>query len=69
MIQFENELVPTKDFEAWDRAIIPVEDIKNGCKLNINIILYRKEERLVGRMKRWIEIELKNSGKQTRKIT
>ncbi len=28
MIQFENELVPTKDFEAWDRAIIPVEDIK-----------------------------------------
>ena len=28
MIQFENELIPTSDFEAWDKAIIPVEDIK-----------------------------------------
>ena len=31
--------------------------------------LQKRRERLVGRMKRWIEIELKNSGKQTRKIT
>ena len=38
MVQFEKELVPTSDFEAWDKAVIPVEDIKNGCKLNINII-------------------------------
>ena len=38
MTQFENDLVPTKDFEAWDKAVIPVEDVKNGCKWNINII-------------------------------
>ena len=70
MIQFENELVPTKDFEAWDRAIIPVEDIKKWMQVEYkHYPLQKRRERLVGRMKRWIEIELKNSGKQTRKIT
>ncbi|MCZ2990903.1 hypothetical protein NYY86_22555, partial [Acinetobacter baumannii] len=60
MIQFENELVPTKDFEAWDRAIIPVEDIKKWMQVEYkHYPLQKRRERLVGRMKRWIEIELK----------
>jgi DNA helicase IV len=57
MIQFENELVPTNDFEAWDKAIIPVEDIKKWMQVEYkHYPLQKRRERLVGRMKRWIEI-------------
>ncbi|AQQ63433.1 MULTISPECIES: HelD family protein [Bacillus] len=68
MIQFENELVPTKDFEAWDRAIIPVEDIKKWMQVEYkHYPLQKRRERLVGRMKRWIEIELKKFGETNEK--
>ncbi|MGN4749156.1 HelD family protein [Bacillus cereus group sp. MYBK220-1] len=68
MIQFENELVPTKDFEAWDRAIIPVEDIKKWMQVEYkHYSLQKRRERLVGRMKRWIEIELKKFGETNEK--
>ncbi|MEC3194336.1 3'-5' exonuclease [Bacillus cereus] len=68
MIQFENELVPTKDFEAWDRAIIPVEDVKKWMQVEYkHYSLQKRRERLVGRMKRWIEIELKKFGETNEK--
>ncbi|HDR6216265.1 HelD family protein [Bacillus cereus] len=68
MIQFENELVPTKDFEAWDRAIIPVEDVKKWMQVEYkHYPLQKRRERLVGRMKRWIEIELKKFGETNEK--
>ncbi|MFB5563292.1 HelD family protein [Bacillus cereus] len=68
MIQFENELVPTKDFEAWDRAIIPLEDVKKWMKVEYkHYPLQKRRERLVGRMKRWIEIELKKFGETNEK--
>ncbi|MCY8954678.1 UvrD-helicase domain-containing protein [Bacillus cereus] len=68
MIQFENELVPTKDFEAWDRATIPVEDIKKWMQVEYkHYPLQKRRERLVGRMKRWIEIELKKFGETNEK--
>ncbi|WP_242284495.1 HelD family protein [Bacillus cereus] len=68
MIQFENELVLTKDFEAWDRAIIPVEDIKKWMQVEYkHYPLQKRRERLVGRMKRWIEIELKKFGETNEK--
>ncbi|MGG5766215.1 HelD family protein [Bacillus wiedmannii] len=68
MIQFENELVPTSDFEAWDKAIIPVEDIKKWMQVEYkHYPLKKRRERLVGRMKRWIEIELKKYGETNEK--
>ncbi|MDF9541039.1 UvrD-helicase domain-containing protein [Bacillus cereus] len=68
MIQFENELVPTKDFEAWDRAIIPLEDVKKWMQVEYkHYPLQKRRERLVGRMKRWIEIELKKFGETNEK--
>ncbi|QQU32954.1 UvrD-helicase domain-containing protein [Bacillus cereus] len=68
MIQFENELVPTKDFEAWDRAIIPLEDVKKWMRVEYkHYPLQKRRERLVGRMKRWIEIELKKFGETNEK--
>ncbi|QEL69069.1 MULTISPECIES: UvrD-helicase domain-containing protein [unclassified Bacillus cereus group] len=68
MIQFENELVPTKDFEAWDRAIIPLEDVKKWMQIEYkHYPLQKRRERLVGRMKRWIEIELKKFGETNEK--
>ncbi|HDR4883544.1 TPA: UvrD-helicase domain-containing protein [Bacillus cereus] len=68
MIEFENELVPTKDFEAWDRAIIPLEDVKKWMQVEYkHYPLQKRRERLVGRMKRWIEIELKKFGETNEK--
>jgi DNA helicase-2/ATP-dependent DNA helicase PcrA len=68
MIQFENELVPTKNFEAWDRAIIPLEDVKKWMQVEYkHYPLQKRRERLVGRMKRWIEIELKKFGETNEK--
>ncbi len=42
MIQFENELIPTSDFEAWDKAIIPVEDIKKWMQVEYKIVYEEK---------------------------
>ncbi|MBE7103741.1 AAA family ATPase [Bacillus cereus] len=68
MVQFEKDLVPTKDFEAWDRAVIPVEDVKKWMQVEYkHYPLKKRRERLVGRMKRWIEIELKKFGETNEK--
>ncbi|MGE7881832.1 HelD family protein [Bacillus sp. NPDC094077] len=68
MLQFEKDLVPTKDFEAWDKAIISVEDIKKWMQVEYkHYPLKKRRERLVGRMKRWIEIELKKFGETNEK--
>lgn len=68
MIQFEKELLPTKDFEAWDKAVIPVEDVKKWMQVEYkHYPLKKRRERLVGRMKRWIEIELKKFGETNEK--
>ncbi|MDA2005304.1 AAA family ATPase [Bacillus thuringiensis] len=68
MVQFEKELVPTSNFEAWDKAVIPVEDIKKWMQVEYkHYPLKKRRERLVGRMKRWIEIELKKYGETNEK--
>ncbi|RWS44801.1 DNA helicase UvrD [Bacillus mycoides] len=68
MVQFEKDLVPTKDFEAWDKAVIPVEDVKKWMQVEYkHYPLKKRRERLVGRMKRWIEIELKKFGETNEK--
>ncbi|MGH1041045.1 HelD family protein [Bacillus wiedmannii] len=68
MVQFEKELIPTSDFEAWDKAIIPVEDIKKWMQVEYkHYPLKKRRERLIGRMKRWIEIELKKYGETNEK--
>ncbi|EJV85547.1 HelD family protein [Bacillus mycoides] len=68
MIQFEKDLVPTKDFEAWDKAVIPAEDVKKWMQVEYkHYPLKKRRERLVGRMKRWIEIELKKFGETNEK--
>ncbi|MEH6944936.1 HelD family protein [Bacillus sp. JJ722] len=60
MVQFGKNLVPTKDFEAWDKAVITVEEIKKWMLVEYkHYPLIKRRERLVGRIKRWIEIELK----------
>ncbi|GAB6455351.1 MULTISPECIES: 3'-5' exonuclease [Bacillus] len=68
MVRIEKELVPTSNFEAWDKAVIPVEDIKKWMQVEYkHYPLKKRRERLVGRMKRWIEIELKKYGETNEK--
>lgn len=68
MVEFEKELVPTSDFDAWDKAVIPVEDIKKWMQVEYkHYPLKKRRERLLGRMKRWIEIELKKYGETNEK--
>ncbi|WP_439741499.1 HelD family protein [Bacillus pseudomycoides] len=60
IVQFEKNLLPTKDFEAWDKAFITVEEIRKWMQVEYkHYPLRKRRERLVGRIKRWIEIELK----------
>ncbi|CAI8943748.1 MULTISPECIES: HelD family protein [Bacillus] len=60
IVQFEKNLLPTKDFEAWDKASITVEEIRKWMQVEYkHYPLKKRRERLVGRIKRWIEIELK----------
>lgn len=59
IIQFEKNLVPAKDFEAWDKGSITVEEIKKWMSEYNHYPLMKRRERLIGRIKRWIEIELK----------
>lgn len=60
IIQFEKNLVPEKDFEVWDKAVISVEEIKKWMLNEYkHYPLMKRRERLIGRIKRWIEIELK----------
>ncbi|PEP56698.1 MULTISPECIES: HelD family protein [Bacillus] len=60
IVQFEKNLLPTKDFEAWDKASITVEEIRKWMQVEYkHYPLRKRRERLVGRIKRWIEIELK----------
>lgn len=68
MVQFEKKLVPTSNFEAWDNAVIPLEDIKKWMQVEYkHYPLKKRRERLVGRMKRWIEIEMKKYGETNEK--
>ncbi|MEY8348078.1 UvrD-helicase domain-containing protein [Bacillus cereus] len=58
--QFEKNLMPVEDFEAWDQADITVEEIRKWIQVEYkHYPLAKRRERLVGRIKRWIEIELK----------
>ncbi|WP_426980096.1 HelD family protein [Bacillus pseudomycoides] len=60
IVQFEKNLLPTKDFEAWDKASITVEEIRKWMQVEYkHYPLKKRRERLFGRIKRWIEIELK----------
>ncbi|MDG2738567.1 hypothetical protein P7M79_25745, partial [Vibrio parahaemolyticus] len=68
MVRIEKDLVPTLNFEAWAKAVIPVEDIKKWMQVEYkHYPLKKRRERLVGRMKRWIEIELKKYGETNEK--
>lgn len=59
-IHFEKNLLPTKDFEAWDRAVIKMDEIKKWIQIEYkHYPVAKRRERVIGRMKRWIEMELK----------
>ncbi|WP_042351620.1 HelD family protein [Bacillus massiliigorillae] len=59
IIQFEKNLVPTTNLELWNRAIITVDEIKKWLFEYKHYPLLKRRERLVARIKRWMEIELK----------
>lgn len=60
LIQFEENLVPTMNLELWDQAEITADEIKKWLLVEYkHYPLTKRRERLVARIKRWIEIELK----------
>ncbi|MFS0782052.1 HelD family protein [Bacillus sp. 1P06AnD] len=60
IVQYEKQLVPPHDLELWNNAIIPVDEITNWLLVDYkHYPLMKRRERLIARMKRWIEIELK----------
>ena len=60
IIQFEKNLVPVKDFEAWDQVVISVDEIRKWMLVEYkHYPLVKRRERVIARIKRWIDIELK----------
>lgn len=59
LTQFEESLVPATNLELWDQAFITVDEIKRWILEYKHYPLTKRRERLVARIKRWIEIELK----------
>ncbi|WP_144512315.1 UvrD-helicase domain-containing protein [Bacillus sp. FJAT-22090] len=59
LTQFEESLVPATNLELWDQAVITIDEIKKWILEYKHYPLTKRRERLVARIKRWIEIELK----------
>ncbi|GGE62011.1 DNA helicase-2/ATP-dependent DNA helicase PcrA [Priestia taiwanensis] len=67
LTQFEQEILPMKDFEAWEFSILQASVIKEWMKEYEHYPLVKRRERVVARIKRWIEIELKEVGDANRR--
>jgi len=60
ILQLERNLVPEENLVVWDDAVIKAEEIQKWMQVEYkHYPLMKRRERLIGRIKRWIEIELK----------
>lgn len=70
---YEESIVPTKDFEPWDHSVLQGTIIRQWFETEYkHYPVGKRRERIVARMKRWIELELKmiadpNKKKQLKK--
>ncbi|MGG2015101.1 HelD family protein [Bacillus sp. S10(2024)] len=70
---YEKNIVPTKDFEPWDGSVLQGKVIQQWFEAEYkHYPVGKRRERIVARMKRWIEMELKmisdtNKKKQLKK--
>ncbi|MGG0240560.1 HelD family protein [Bacillus rhizoplanae] len=73
LCNYEKSIVLTKDFEPWDYSVLQGEVIQQWFETEYkHYPLGKRRERIVARMKRWIEMELKmisdtNKKKQLKK--
>jgi DNA helicase II / ATP-dependent DNA helicase PcrA len=66
-MEFEKEILPTKDFEVWEFKTLKANVINSWMKEYSHYALVKRRERIVARIKRWIEIELKEIGDANRR--
>jgi DNA helicase-2/ATP-dependent DNA helicase PcrA len=56
--RYEAAFVPEKDFEAWEDVILPAQTIKDWFTIEYkHYPLSKRRERVIARIKRWVEIE------------
>lgn len=61
--RYEAELLPDQPFEAWDRCVLPARSIREWFDVEYrHYPLAKRRERLLGRMGRWLEMQLKEIG-------
>jgi DNA helicase II / ATP-dependent DNA helicase PcrA len=66
-MEFEKEIMPKQDFEAWEFNVLTADVIGSWMKEYGHYALIKRRERIVARIKRWIEIEIKEIGDTNRR--
>ena len=65
---FEESYVPTADFHPWDGARLPLAMIREWFFVeNKHYPIAKRRERVIARIKRWVEMQLDKIWEQTRK--
>lgn len=61
--RMESEFLADQHFEAWDRCVLPARMIREWFDVEYrHYPLAKRRERLLGRMNRWMEMQLKEIG-------
>lgn len=61
--RLETEFLADQDFEAWERCVLPARTIREWFDVEYrHYPLAKRRERLLGRMNRWLEMQLKEIG-------
>ncbi|TXK85453.1 3'-5' exonuclease [Paenibacillus sp. N3.4] len=68
LTQFESTYVPTTDFIPWEGIKLPIATIREWFFVeNKHYPLVKRRERVIARIKRWMEIQLDKIWEQSRK--
>ncbi|MDU0200292.1 MULTISPECIES: HelD family protein [Paenibacillus] len=68
LTKFESSYVPTADFIPWEGVKLPLANIREWFFVeNKHYPLVKRRERVVARIKRWMEMQLDKIWEQTRK--
>lgn len=61
--RYENAYLKDENFEAWDRRVLPAGTIREWFDVEYrHYPLAKRRERLIGRINRWLEMQLKEIG-------
>ncbi|MBP1995282.1 HelD family protein [Paenibacillus eucommiae] len=68
LVRFEASYIPTSDFQPWEGLLLPLQTIRAWFFVeNKHYSLAKRRERVVARIKRWLEMELERVWETSRR--